>query len=70
MGGIFDLLDAALSAGLNTDVDTYNDIINNYCTYWEAKFIILVFTTNREDKFDTAREIFNSQLSKKLNSTN
>jgi uncharacterized protein YutD len=65
MGGIFDLLDAALAAELNTDIQTYNDIINNYCTYWEAKFIIFAFMSNREDKFNTARQIFNSHLTKR-----
>jgi hypothetical protein len=65
-GNLADLLDMIISSGLETDVDTYNDIINNYCSYWEARYIISVFISYREDKFERARNIFNHHLKKRL----
>jgi hypothetical protein len=65
-GDLSDLLDMIISAGLETDVDTYNDVINNNCSYWEARYIISVFISYREDKFERARTIFNHHLKKRL----
>lgn len=63
-GNLWDLMDITIAVGLETDVDTYNDVINR-CTYWEGRYIISVFIDYREDKFERAREIFNSYLEKK-----
>jgi hypothetical protein len=65
-GNLSDLLDMLISAGLETDIETYNDVINNHCSYWEARYIISVFISYREDKFVRARNIFNSNLKKRL----
>lgn len=57
--GILDLLDHAMISGLETDIETYNSVLER-CTYWEGLFLCMVFLHNREDKFEKARSIFNS----------
>lgn len=59
--GILDLLDHAMISGLETDLETYNRVLEQ-CTYWEGLFICMVFIHNREDKFEKARGIFNSYI--------
>ena len=60
--GFFGMIDFAIAEDLGVDVDTYNDVIENKCSYWEALFIITVFFDQRIDKMEKARNIFMSKL--------
>jgi hypothetical protein len=60
--GIFGMIDFALADELGVDVDTYNYVMENGCTYWETVFIVTVFMDQRFDKMDKAREIFHNRL--------
>lgn len=60
---LIDLMDSTMILGLETDVDTYNRIIEE-CTYWEGLFICIVFLCNVENKMEKARSIFNSYIDK------
>ena len=60
--GLFGMIDFALAEELGVDVDTYNFVIENKCTYWETLFIIIVFLDHRHDKMEKARSIFLSKL--------
>lgn len=60
--GLFGMIDFTLAEELGVDVDTYNHVIENKCTYWETLFIITVFLDQRTDKMDKARQIFQNKL--------
>lgn len=60
--GFFGMIDFAIAEDLGVDVDTYNDVIENKCTYWESIFIVTVFLDQRYDKMEKARNIFMSKL--------
>lgn len=59
--GITDLLDHVMISGLETDLETYNRVLEQ-CTYWEGLYLCMVFLHNRDDKFENAKSIFNSYL--------
>lgn len=59
---LFELFDGTVSAGLGVDEETYNDVIENKCSYWEGYYIVSVFLSNDEKRFEKARELFNSKL--------
>ena len=60
--GIFGMIDYTIAEDLGVDVDTYNDVIENKCTYWETLYFVTVFLDQRIQKMDKAREIFNNRL--------
>lgn len=60
--GIFGMIDYTIAEDLGVDVDTYNDVIENKCTYWETLYIVTVFLDQRIEKMDKAKEIFNNRL--------
>lgn len=60
--GLFDLFDEAILIGLGVDKKIYNDVIENKCTYWEGYYIVNVFLSNDEKRFEKAKELFNSKL--------
>jgi hypothetical protein len=60
--GIFGMIDLTLAEELGVDVDTYNYVMENKCSYWEGLFIVTVFFDNRVEKMENARNIFMSKL--------
>jgi hypothetical protein len=60
--GIFGMIDFTLAEELGVDVDTYNYVIENKCTYWEGLFIVTVFLDQRYNKMEKARKIFMEKL--------
>lgn len=60
--GFFGMIDFSLAHELGVDVDTYNNVISNKCTYWETLFIITVFMDQRYEKMDKARKIFTDRM--------
>ena len=59
MAGIFDLLDEAISDVLGVTVEQFDEVIENKCTWVQAKFIIYAVLSEREDKIERAIEVFN-----------
>jgi hypothetical protein len=59
--GIFGLIDLSIAQELDVDVEVYNQVIREKCTYWERIFIVTVFLDQIVDKMDKAREIFNNR---------
>lgn len=59
MAGIFDLLDGAISGVLGVTVEQFDEVIENKCTWVQAKFIIYAVLSEREDKIERAIEVFN-----------
>jgi hypothetical protein len=59
---VFDWLDQSVAEELEVDVEIYCDIIENKCTYSEAKFIILASMSGREDKIIKAKELIKSKI--------
>ena len=45
--------------GLEVTIEEYTEVIDK-CSYWEGLFIISVFLGNHIDKFERAREVFDS----------
>jgi hypothetical protein len=60
--GIFDFLDATVASDLEIDIETYKDIIDNKCTYSEAKFIIFAVLSERSDKIQKAKDLVQSKI--------
>jgi hypothetical protein len=60
--GIFDYLDASIASDLEIDLETYKDIVDNKCTYSEAKFIIFAVLSERSDKIQKAKELVQSKI--------
>ena len=60
--GIFGMIDFTIAEDLGVDVETYNDVIENKCTYWEALYIVTVFFDQRYEKMENARSIFNKRM--------
>jgi len=60
--GIFGMIDFSIAEDLGVDVETYNDVIENKCTYWEALYIVTVFFDQRYEKMENARHIFNKRM--------
>lgn len=64
MPGIFDYLDVSVADELGIDVEIYIDIIDNHCTYSEAKFIIFAVFSERPEKVQKAKDLVNSKIKK------
>lgn len=60
--GIFGMIDFGIANDLGVDVETYNEVIETKCTYWESLYIVTVFLDQRYDKMDNARKIFNHRM--------
>ena len=59
---LFDLFDQMYSELAGVDVETFSDVMDNRCTFWEGMFIIMALSSEREDKIEKAKQIFNSKL--------
>lgn len=57
--GLFGLMDDIVAEGLEVTIEEYTEVIDK-CSYWEGLFIISVFLGNHIDKFERAREVFDS----------
>lgn len=60
--GIFGLIDETIASAMETTTETYDEVIENKCSYIEAKFIILSVLSGREDKIEKAKVLFNSKV--------
>lgn len=60
--GIFDYLDVSVASELEIDVETYIDIVDNKCTYSEAKFIVFAVFSDRPDKIQKAKDLVQSKI--------
>lgn len=60
--GIFDYFDISVASELGIDFETYVDIIDNKCTYSEAKFIIFAVFSERPDKIQKAKDLVQSKI--------
>lgn len=61
MLGLFDIMDEAIATELGADIKTYIDVIENRCTYEEAKLIIDNIW-DEDGNPDLAKELFNEKL--------
>lgn len=61
MLGLFDIMDEAIATELGVDIKTYIDVIENRCTYEEAKLIIDNLW-DEDGNPDLAKELFNKKL--------
>jgi len=61
MLGLFDIMDEAIATELGVDIKTYIDVIENLCTYEEAKLIIDNIW-DEDGNPDLAKELFNEKL--------
>ena len=59
---MFGAMDEIIAEELNTDTQTYVDVIENKCTYNEGKFIIFSLLSDRQDKKEKAIKLFKSKL--------
>jgi hypothetical protein len=62
MIALFELYDGAIAQDLGVDVETYTDVIENKCTYWEGFFIVSVLILQDERRMEKAKNLFNSKL--------
>ena len=62
MVGLFDSYDDLISSELGVDVQTYTDVINNKCSYWEGLYIISIIVIGDERRMEKAKRLFNSKL--------
>jgi hypothetical protein len=62
MIALFELYDGAIAQDLGVDVETYTDVIENKCTYWEGFYIISVLILQDEKRMEKAKNLFNSKL--------
>ena len=62
MIALFELYDGAIAQELGVDMETYNDVIENKCTYWEGFFIVSVLILQDEKRMEKAKNLFNSKL--------
>jgi hypothetical protein len=62
MIALFELYDGAIAQDLGVDVETYNDVIENKCTYWEGFYIVSVLLLQDEKRMEKAKNLFNSKL--------
>jgi hypothetical protein len=60
--GFLDFLSAFVIDVLEVDENVYFDVIEKKCTYHEGKFIIYACLSDREDKIQKAKELFESKL--------
>ena len=61
---IWEMIDLIISEQLETDLETYKDIIENKCTEEEMNFIIMTFLEEDLDNFNKAKQTFNKYLNK------
>lgn len=61
---LFDMFDQMYSQLLEVDIETFSDVMDNKCTFWEGLFIIMALTSERQDKIQKAKQIFNNYLNK------
>ena len=59
MLAVFDMVDQGIAQELGVPVQEYIDVIES-CSYWEAYYIVTVIWNERKDKYDRAKEIYNS----------
>ena len=65
MAGIFDLVDSLVAQELGVDEETYIQVIEHECTYWEAQFIIgAMFEEGNEIRKEKGRKIFIQYVNK------
>ena len=61
---IWEMIDLIISEQLETDLETYKDIIENKCTEEEMNFIIMTFLEEDLDNYKKAKQTFNKYLNK------
>ena len=66
---IWEMMDLIVSEQLETDLETYKEIIENKCTEEEMNFIIMTFLEEDLDNFNKAKQTFNKYLNKNERST-
>jgi hypothetical protein len=64
---MFGAMEEIIAQELEVDSKTYSNILENYCTYNEGKFIVFSLLSNREDKKQKAIKLFKSKLNEKSN---
>lgn len=62
MISLFELYDYSIAEYLEVDVQTYTDVINNKCSYWEGFYIISVLVLQDEKRLEKAKNLFKSKL--------
>ena len=60
---IWEMMDLIVSEQLETDLETYKEIIENKCTEEEMNFIIMTFLEQDLDNYKKAKQTFNKYLS-------
>ena len=60
---IWEMMDLIVSEELETDLETYKEIIENKCTEEEMNFIIITFLEQDLDNYKKAKQTFNKYLS-------
>ena len=60
---IWEMMDLIVSEQLETDLETYKEIIENKCTEEEMNFIIITFLEQDLDNYKKAKQTFNKYLS-------
>ena len=60
---ILEMMDLIVSEQLETDLETYKEIIENKCTEEEMNFIIITFLEQDLDNYKKAKQTFNKYLS-------
>jgi len=60
--GFFGLMDDTISFALETTPEEYTRVIEEKCSYSEAKFIILAILSDREDKIEKAKQLFKTKV--------
>ena len=61
---IWEMMDLIVSEQLETDLETYKEIIENKCTEEEMNFIIMTFLEQDLDNYKKAKQTFNKYLNK------
>ena len=61
---IWEMIDLIISEQLETDLETYKEIIENKCTEEEMNFIIMTFLEQDLDNYKKAKQTFNKYLNK------
>ena len=57
---MFDVIYTYISMEMGCDYDTFIDIMDTKCSYWEHQFIMLSFMSDRDDKIRKSKQIFNN----------
>ena len=60
----WEMMDLIVSEQLETDLETYKEIIENKCTEEEMNFIIMTFLEQDLDNYKKAKQTFNKYLNK------